>query len=129
MVSKKNITIRVPPDTYEEFEEYRCERLPDSDEGISKADAGRRLLEAGLEENRTATDGGQVLDELKQIRIEQQRATSTEKIENALIGVGVLSLGALAAGFSGPLMLLGTLAVGATLVIFSLFPLLRGVMQ
>lgn len=42
MPAKKNLTIRVPKDTYEEFEEYRGDEL-------SKADAGRRLLESGLE--------------------------------------------------------------------------------
>jgi hypothetical protein len=43
MAEKKNITLRVPKDTYREFEEYRKDRGE-----ISKADAGRRLLEAGL---------------------------------------------------------------------------------
>jgi len=43
MGEKKHITLRVPQDTYREFEEYREDRGE-----ISKADAGRRLLEAGL---------------------------------------------------------------------------------
>lgn len=42
MAEKQNITIRVPPDTYEEFETYRKTR------DISKADAGRRLLHEAL---------------------------------------------------------------------------------
>lgn len=42
-MSKETIAIRVPDDTFERFEEYRTEG-----EEISKADAGRRLLEYGL---------------------------------------------------------------------------------
>jgi Flp pilus assembly protein TadB len=122
MVSKKNITIRVPPDTYDEFEEYRRERLPDTDEEISKADAGRRLLEAGLEDHRTATDGGQVLDELEQLRTEQQRATTTEKIENALIGVGLLVVAALAGGLGGPLVWVVAAVVATALIVLPFLP-------
>lgn len=43
MAEKKNVTLRVPRDTYEDFEEYRQQHGD-----ISKADAGRRLLESGL---------------------------------------------------------------------------------
>jgi hypothetical protein len=51
-VQKKNLTVRVPVDTYEEFEDYREERG-----NISKADAGRRLLEEGLDaETETESD-------------------------------------------------------------------------
>jgi len=46
-MSKKNITIRVPQDTHQEFEEYR-----ETKGGISKADAGRRLLERALHQEK-----------------------------------------------------------------------------
>jgi len=39
---KKTISVRVPPDTYERFEEFR------EDRGLSKTDAGRRLFDSAL---------------------------------------------------------------------------------
>lgn len=50
MPTKKNLTIRVPKDTYEKFEKYRGDDL-------SKADAGRRLLESGLENEQSDAAG------------------------------------------------------------------------
>lgn len=44
IMTKKNVTVRVPEDTYARFEEYRKSESGE----ISKADAGRRLLESGL---------------------------------------------------------------------------------
>ena len=66
MANKEHITLRVPRDTYEEFEGYRKERGE-----ISKADAGRRLLEKGLEQVNGATetesdDGG---DEIRDVSL------------------------------------------------------------
>lgn len=48
---KKTISVRVPPDTHERFEEYREKNSGDEEDGgeLSKADAGRRLLERGLD--------------------------------------------------------------------------------
>jgi hypothetical protein len=47
-MAKKTLSIRLPPDTYERFEEYRDANSSEESE-LSKADAGRRLLEKGLD--------------------------------------------------------------------------------
>jgi len=47
-MTKKTISFRIPPDTHDRFEEYREQRSSGEDK-LSKADAGRRLLETGLE--------------------------------------------------------------------------------
>jgi hypothetical protein len=51
VAKKETIALRVPPDTHAEFERYREERSGPDDE-LSKSDAGRRLLERGLDYER-----------------------------------------------------------------------------
>ena len=46
-MSKKTISIRVTQATYEDFEEYRHDQGTET-EPLSKADAGRKLIESGL---------------------------------------------------------------------------------
>jgi hypothetical protein len=58
-MSKKTISVRVTQRTYEEFEEYRHDQGTET-EPLSKADAGRELIESGLENEKqpdTATAG------------------------------------------------------------------------
>lgn len=56
MTEKEQVNTRLPPDQYEAVEEYR------EDRGISRSEAARRLLVAGLE----AEDQGDVEAELRE---------------------------------------------------------------
>lgn len=58
-MSKKTISVRVTQRTYQEFEEYRHDQGTE-EEPLSKADAGRKLIESGLGKEKrpdTATAG------------------------------------------------------------------------
>ena len=103
MASKRNITIRVPNDTYDEFEEYRDGR------DISKADAGRRLLEDALQhagDETARTDGG----------VTQQQFAAHERRESRRTWLLMTALVYVALVAAGTLSDVATFAAGAVLV-------------
>jgi len=97
MSKKENITLRVPQDTYEQFERYRKERG-----GISKADAGRRLLQDALDETpwvaETLTGTGSVLNAVALVGVVDVLLTSL--VPSVLVlGVALLSVAVNAAAW------------------------------
>lgn len=109
----------MPDDTYNEFEQYRQADDPDADD-VSKADAGRRLLETGLDwENGelAATDGGAAVDKIEETQREN-------RIQNGLIGAGLVA-GVVAIASDNPALLLLAGAVGLLLTVWSFYPILR----
>ena len=118
MGEHKTLGVYVDPEgeLYEEFEQHK-----ESGDYRSNSEALRDIMRSELQGD-PATDGGQVLDELEQLRTEQQRATTTEKIENALIGVGLLVVAALAGGIGGPLVWVVAAVVATALIVLPFLP-------
>lgn len=90
---KKNLGYRVPHGTYEEFEEWREEQ------GYKKSEAGRRLLESGLEaEKQSASEE----------RLETAEQTDGTWIYEFLLQLSSVSaFGAIAVGLASIVGLLG----------------------
>lgn len=118
MGEHKTLGVYVDPEgeLYKEFEQHK-----ESGDYRSNSEALRDIMRSELQGD-PATDGGQVLDELEQLRTEQQRATTTEKIENALIGVGLLVVAALAGGLGGPLVWVVAAVVATALIVLPFLP-------
>jgi hypothetical protein len=62
-MAKKTISVRVTQATFEEFEEYRHDEGTD-EEPLSKADAGRKLIESGLENEKQTDTTARKLEEI-----------------------------------------------------------------
>jgi len=120
---KKTISIRVPPDTHERFEEYREENTPDAEEEtLSKADAGRRLLEAGLDveaERQKIADGGfsdEQREEMRAVVGDRVDAVHrTLQLQNVATAVGIVYIAAVAGGLlvGGSAVVFGVLVLAA----------------
>lgn len=119
-MAKETVGFRVPSDTLEGMEEYAEEN------GLSRSDAGRRLLEAGLEvEKGVATDGGEVLDRVDELKRQQHRVEREERIQNALLGGTLLAaVTVLSGAVNGPVPLFVAVVLALALIGWSLFPLL-----
>lgn len=95
MAEKQALTARMPPDTYRRVEKYREAR------DLTKSDAGRRLVEAGLdaEKGETSTTAPSDL---------------TLVLLSALLGA-VLGFGMLTHGLFGVAVLLAAAAIGGVI--------------
>jgi hypothetical protein len=89
---------------------------------LSKADAGRRLLESGLEEYQHAeTDGGEVVERVDELRAQHEQRDRRERRHDALLGVALVVGALVVSGTAdGPLALLTAAGVGVALVVSSL---------
>jgi len=116
-MSKKTISIRVPTDTHDRFEKYRAENAPD-DEELTKADAGRQLLEAGLESRGLPRPDGGARHDIEAALKDYQR--QTERVEGvrtigfvaAAVGIVSAEFGAFAAVPMSATALLGVVVLG-----------------
>lgn len=93
MAEKQALTARMPQDTYERVERYRERK------DLSKSDASRRLVEAGLEAEEGDTQQSGVPD-------------TVLLMLTALMGA-VVGFGTLTHGFLGFVVLIIALALGA----------------
>jgi len=112
-MAKETVGFRVPSDTLEGMEEYAEEH------GLSRSDAGRRLLEAGLEvEKGAATDGGEVLDRVDELKRQQHRVEREERIQNALLGGTLLAaVTVLSGAVNGPVPLFVAVVLALALIV------------
>jgi hypothetical protein len=86
-MAKKTISIRVTQPTYEEFEEYRHDRGSE-EEPLSKADAGRQLIETGLETKRQEATQNSVSSGVVSVLM----SVAGEEIRTQIISFGLLTV-------------------------------------
>lgn len=78
-MSKEQVGTRLPADQYDRLEEYREER------GISKSEAVRRLIVAGLDQQSLAADLEDAREEMHEEREERIRLeTKVEQLEQRI---------------------------------------------
>jgi len=106
---KEVVSIRMPQDTYEEFEEYRNER------NLSKTDAGRRLLERSLRPDTQSEPEPQTLRE--QLR----HAVDGQTVEWVLVMVVSVILSVVAPMQWVSIAALGLSAMGIVLALAGLW--------
>lgn len=120
---KPRIQSRVDKSMKREVETY----ADDSD--MTQAEAVRYLVRRGLDhEQGVATDGGEVLDRVDELREQQRKAEREDRVQNALLGgviaAGVFTLSGIA---SDLLSLLFTFTLALGLIGHSLLPVFRRV--
>lgn len=95
---------------------------------MSEAEAVRVLVNSGLDaETSTATDGGELLEEIDDLQQQQTRIERQDRLHNALLGfalvVGALVVSGVA---TGPVALAAAVLVGLALIVSSLYPMWGG---
>lgn len=96
-MAKPRVQTRVDPSVDREIDAYADEN------DMSKAEAVRRLLSDGLEEQRAVTDGGEVVTRLDEIRAAQVRQERADALQTSALGVGLVFVGAAVGGVLSPL--------------------------
>jgi hypothetical protein len=111
-MAKPQIAFRVPPDIKEQFDEYADSR------GLNKSDAGRRLLERGLQAEDDSSETGAV----DKIAAQQSAAFTSLRVSVYLLAIGGLStlladtfLGGLFTSVAALSVLLFAVSISATL--------------
>lgn len=121
-MAKPQIAFRVPPDTKEKFDEFAEKR------GLNNSDAGRRLVEAGLE-----SELGSGEDNTDRITFQQSAAFTSLRVSVYLLAISALSTllsetfltGVLSAAATLSLLLFAV-AIGVTILrLFRTFELFR----
>lgn len=121
-VPKPRVQARVDSHVKDDVEQFAKSR------DMSEAEATRVLVNSGLDaETSTATDGGELLEEIGDLQEQQSRLERQDRIHSALLGfalvVGALVVSGVA---TGPVALAAAVLVGLALIVSSLYPMWGG---